>query len=525
MESQTTLHPGAFLPGLLRGRSRTNTAAISGKKTRRQAAAPENYLSPKNIRVRLIIALPVILSLFMIVSGWALARFMSASLVAQQYIEPMRALGTFWTLVMTALAFIGSFVAAYLLTGQMRNLIVKVESLLPQDPNRAETPVAANELDLLRIMLDGTLDSVQKFAQHSRILDGFPEALINVDLRGEVLSANQEACAVLGMDPVFSKGAEPRVHLSDTVLGRTLPDLLKEIETSGRTIDCRRGSLLPHGRDGEFIWVRATPLLSPEKTVEGYTVTLRDRSDLLNLADQLEKVERLAEIGGLAATMAHEARNPLAAMKTLVELMREDSANDGGRSIYIKEVLSQINRLNRIFEDTLSLSREPVLQLEQLKLSELIAEAVAYGRNGNGAHQVKIVEECDHGGLQLTGDRARLSQALGNIVKNALEASRGEEAEVRLSSRLNSNREMVTITISDSGPGIDPKIQPEVFQPLFTTKPNGTGLGLTLARRIVAAHGGVIAVSSRPDRGATFDVTLPLKLFSLKDGTQWNRPS
>jgi PAS domain S-box-containing protein len=240
-----------------------------------------------------------------------------------------------------------------------------------------------------------------------------------------------------------------------------------------------------------------------------------DRTDRIELERRASEAEALASLGTLTAGLAHEIRNPLNAAALQLELLQrgadkltDTSARDAiaGR---VRIVRAELSRLSRLLDDFLHLARPRAIEQRTVDLRELVREVAAL--HGPAAQQVGVVMRLDleEGPLDARGDAELLKQVLVNLVNNALEAmrERGHGSLVLGSHRKSATR--VELSVEDDGPGIPAEIGDQMFAPFVTSKEAGTGLGLTVVKRIVDRHGGALHVASAPGKGTQIWVTLP----------------
>ncbi|MCO4745054.1 MAG: hypothetical protein KC912_09715 [Proteobacteria bacterium] len=245
---------------------------------------------------------------------------------------------------------------------------------------------------------------------------------------------------------------------------------------------------------------------------------LRDTAELATVAltniqgfQQLEEAHRLAALGAMAAGMAHEIRNPLAGIKGAAEYLQTEDL-DGESQEMLQVVVDEVDRLNIVVSQFLDYARPLELHLEQDHVNALVAHIHALLRAQGIPDGITVVEELAGDIPALPIDRARLSQVLLNLVRNALQAMpTGGVLELRTGRRLDrAGIPCVEIAVNDTGDGIDSDDLPKLFIPFFTTKSDGTGLGLPICQRIVQAHGGELDVLSVKGRGSSFVTRIPL---------------
>jgi signal transduction histidine kinase len=224
--------------------------------------------------------------------------------------------------------------------------------------------------------------------------------------------------------------------------------------------------------------------------------------------------QRLAAVGNLAAGVAHEIRNPLNAISVGLQRLRREFAPAGteARTEYERflEILrGEVGRLNAIVSQFLSLARPARLTLTEAPLAPVLQDLATLLESQASAQHVRIVQQLDLAGATVRMDKPQLTQAFMNLMLNALQAMPGGGA-VTIQASLASAGPTARVTVSDTGPGVPAKHLDRIFEPYFTTKEGGTGLGLALARKIVEEHQGTIRAENSPGGGAIFLVTLPV---------------
>jgi signal transduction histidine kinase len=224
--------------------------------------------------------------------------------------------------------------------------------------------------------------------------------------------------------------------------------------------------------------------------------------------ERLAVAERVAAWRDVARALAHELKNPLTPIAMSVELLRDARGRPGFEEVLdesTRAIGEEVRRLRRIVDEFSRFARMPAPALAEVPAGELAQSLLALFPAAPPG--VTLVRELAPDLPALRADRDQLLQVLHNLVKNALEAM-PEGGTLTLRARRDG--EAVRFEVADTGPGLAPELQARIFEPWVTTKPGGTGLGLAIAARIVEEHGGRIEVASRPGKGATFTVRLPL---------------
>ena len=222
---------------------------------------------------------------------------------------------------------------------------------------------------------------------------------------------------------------------------------------------------------------------------------------------QMSRAEHLATLGELAAGLAHEIRNPLAGIAGAVEVIGCDLPADSPARNVLKDVRQETQRIGRIVSDLLETARPRPPELRSADLNATAEHAVLFARQQVLSRPIEVQLIKDETLPLVEHDTNQIHQVLLNLLLNAIQAIK-EKGTVRV--ELGREDSFAMVSISDTGIGIASKHLPNIFRPFYTTKTRGTGLGLSLARRIIEDHGGRIAVNSCPDVGSEFTLLIPL---------------
>lgn len=265
----------------------------------------------------------------------------------------------------------------------------------------------------------------------------------------------------------------------------------------------RREVLLPGGQ--LVLGYSVAPLFDRGGTRRGSILIFQDLTQVKRLEEDLRRTDRLAAVGRLAAGLAHEIRNPLASLSGSVEVLRHSAPPDPEDAHLLEIVLRETERLNRLVTNFLHYARPGKGEREPFSLRELVADTGFFFSQGEGRSGFRL-ENLVPEGLALVADRAQVEQVLLNLFRNSVEAA-PEGVTVRVgAARAGAS---VTVTVEDDGPGIPGEIASRIFEPFFTGREGGTGLGLATVHRIVENHGGTVALESGHPPGAAFRLMFP----------------
>jgi len=391
-----------------------------------------------------------------------------------------------------------------------------LEALGPSGSADAELAVLGDELLALARALDERGAVLSHRTEELRRLSAFAEDVVRavrvgvvvVDNDGRVKTINPAARGVFSLPLRDVEGK----HLSDLrgAFGDAVA-IVEQVKTTGAVM------ALPAQRLGEkIVDVAVLPLRDRAGLGVGDVLVLGD--DVTAREDARERLvhsERLAAIGRLAAQITHEIRNPLSSIGLNIELLTDDVPllpDDRRAEVQsiLDAVLAEVRRLAEITEGYLRFARLPQGRHSARDLGDLCADLVAFFQSEAAAKQRNVELHVDDALPAVTVDGDRLRQALLNLVRNAVDAvAAGGTVRVGVHHREDESGSHVDVVVEDNGPGIAAADRERVFSPFFTTKADGTGLGIVVAREIAREHGGNLAVDDSALGGARFTLSLP----------------
>ncbi len=343
---------------------------------------------------------------------------------------------------------------------------------------------SAHEVGSLRVLTENVLRSLGS-------------GLVTLSSDDRVRYANPAALEILDLGP--------------EAIGAPLAEILPGIDRlRARVPDMReRQELLYRRPDGREVRLGLTlsPLLDEAGAVVGSVLNFQDVTRIHELAERVRRSERLAALGELSASVAHEVRNPLAAISASAQLL--DRAGRPPEERQICEVLvREAQRLDRLVSDLLAFTRPSPPSPVPLDLSRAAADVRQSFAADPASTDVRVeLVNSDPSCPRAMADPSQISQVLWNLLRNAAQAMDGRGTiHVRIEPH---GADAVRLVVEDEGPGIPEGELDRVFEPFFTKKPGGSGFGLAIAHRIVEAHGGTIRACNRPDGGARFEIVLP----------------
>jgi signal transduction histidine kinase len=340
-------------------------------------------------------------------------------------------------------------------------------------------------------------------------------------LSGEIISSLTAGLLVVGLERdtrILNPAGRRMLGLSDAAStdevqraleGLTLLRVIDECLTSGSAV-MRRAVTLPGPRHGvSHIGITVSPLFDDRGELHGAICLFTDLTAVKDLEEQLRLKDSLATVGELTAGIAHEFRNGLATIHGYSKLFDLQALPASYRP-YVEGIRAEAESLGQVVTNFLNFARPAQLTLSELDLGAICDRAAEEFRADARALGGDVELHGDFGVVE--GDEVLLRQAFSNLLRNALEACTGASAtpKIVIESEVDRGSRVSRIAITDNGPGIAPDLRERVFRPFFTSKRNGTGLGLALVQKIIVFHNGRVTIGTAPQGGASLHVTLPL---------------
>ncbi|HSW09890.1 MAG TPA: HD domain-containing phosphohydrolase [Bacillota bacterium] len=337
------------------------------------------------------------------------------------------------------------------------------------------------------------------------VLSNVPTGVLAVDREGIIRVLNPEAERILGRFHLRPGDSLERLtgdfrHLAALLVHAATPGQERTVATL-RVTDSRTEWLLE---------TMGAPLLGPDGEGAGGVALFRDITERHRLEAQLLHAERLAVAGELAAGAAHEIRNPITCIRGLVQLLMVPGTPPEVTGRYLEIILGEIDRIEGITWDLLQMSRSPELAAAPVDLNALLEEICILFTAEIAIRQISVCRKLQPNLPAVHINPAQFKQVFMNILHNAMEAV-GSGGRIDVSTAYLPLRRSVAVDIADDGPGVPAEIRDRLFEPFFSTRPNGTGLGLAVSDSIVRSHGGQIVLDSGPGQGTVFRVLIPVR--------------
>ncbi len=483
-------------------------------------SATPDIRQQEQVRVRLLIAIPVMIVLLLTLMGGILYQLTDRMFQSLPLDGPRGSEDYFgryslvWIGLMAAFDIIGALVGYFLarsITAPIHSIIRITEKVAAGDFSTKAPATRRDEVGVLGYTFNNMIESLNRFftSRNRYILESFTGGLITTDLHGTVTAINSAAEKMLGVEPGNALGQPLETAFHEPGHGQFLALVNEMLWRPERPIT-RKVAVERAGGAPVTLSVKSSVMRDRAGRIFGLIINLRDLSELNKFYEQMGRTDRLATMGTFASGLAHEVRNPLGAIKVTAQLLGEDLAGDARKHEFAQLIVREANRLEQLVREVQQLSQAETPQ-SMTDVRGVVHDALTLARNHAKAPPPESVRvEEDYGEMPealISADRVR--QALLNILINAFQAV-PPDGTVRVTARTDpSDPQAVVITVENTGPPVPPEEIEHLFEPFYTTKEEGSGLGLSISSQIVSAHGGDIGVANTAD-GVAFTVRLPL---------------
>jgi PAS domain S-box-containing protein len=358
--------------------------------------------------------------------------------------------------------------------------------------------------ELEQTVKERTKDLTENQKKLESILLASPDAIIATDINFTVTECNNQVTALTGFDRNDLIGKSALLFIAEHACDDFFEKITRLVNQNGGAIRFESKFLKKDGTEypAEF---SVNTVKDEINQPIGLVGIIRDLSEKKMLEQSLLKSQRLAAIGELAGMVGHDIRNPLAAMRNAHYLLKKKSSKCESEEVptMLEIIDKSINHANKIINDLLEYSKELRIEAVAYSPKRLLSDALSMVKLPSN---IRLVDATNDEELKV--DQTKVVRVFVNLMKNAVDAM-PDGGTLTVKSTQENNR--VTIMFSDTGRGISPDIMAKLFMPLYTTKAQGMGFGLSISKRIVEAHGGTIAVQSKVGEGTTFTVTFPVE--------------
>jgi len=359
-----------------------------------------------------------------------------------------------------------------------------------------------------------SLEQVYQF--HKGIIQNISSGLITIDLDEKITFINKAALKLLKYEYREMVGFSVRnifadEHEAETILNELLKNK-KMFESRETNLFSRTKTIIPIG-------FTTTLLTDPEALYSGVIFSFRDLSNLQHFRGQMERIDRLATLGEVSAGIAHEIRNPLAGIKTSAQVLEESFSPGDHRSQLVARIVKEIDRSNELLKKFFNFAKPGKAKQDFVSLDALIEGVYLLLSSKMKKKEIVFNKNYELDIPDVYVDENQLEQVLINLFLNALDAmNKGGTITINLKISDNTGENQtdfkepnVIMELIDTGCGIESDNLEKIFNPFYTTKTNGVGLGLSISTRLVEENGGKMSVESEPGKGTRFIISLPTR--------------
>jgi PAS domain S-box-containing protein len=357
------------------------------------------------------------------------------------------------------------------------------------------------------------LERVYQF--HKGVIQSISSGLITIDSDGNITFINTAALSILDYDYQELVGVPIRdLFADDNEADKVLDELLNK----KRMFESRETNLISRSKRPIPIGFTTTMLSSDDPTYDGVIISFRDLTTLHHYRIQIERIDRLSTLGEVSAGIAHEIRNPLAGIKTSAQVLEESFSPGDHRSQLIARIVREIDRSNELLKKFFNFAKPGKPKQDFVSLETLVEGIYLLLSSKMRKKEIIFKKNIETEISDVYVDENQIEQVLINLLLNSLDAlEKGGSINIHL--KMVENREevilentskAVLLILEDTGCGIESENLEKIFNPFFTTKSDGVGLGLSISSRLIEENGGQIFVESEPDKGTKFKLYFPV---------------
>jgi PAS domain S-box-containing protein len=412
----------------------------------------------------------------------------------------------------TLLGAIAGIGIVYAILNPLRKILLGARQIAEGDFSGRLDVKGLDELGILGKDFNLMVTSLNEY-----FIDSLAGGWILFDPQGKIVSVNRGALNILQCDLEGLIGKPHSILLKvlsiDSILGVWIRDSVQnQMERSLKELE----AVNAEGRSLKLTF-STSRLKDKNNNFAGMAMTLKDLTRASEITEKMQRADKLAALGGMAAGLAHEIRNPLGSIKGLTQLLDEEFSEGTQARTYTQTMIREIDRINGVVTNLLNFSQPTQSNFHFCNINKLLEQALSLVKLSMDKKQIRLTKAMDPNLPAHWGDGEKLVQAFLNLLLNAVQAV-NEAGEIvlvtafdpnRLINKMGITKGMINIQIKNSGDPIPSEIISNLFDPFFTTKKDGTGLGLPITHQIVTLHGGNL-ILSRSNGFTEFNIELPM---------------
>ncbi len=393
-------------------------------------------------------------------------------------------------------------------------------------------------IETLAVQISTMLENSRLFAElrseeafRQNIINSMMNGLVTCDTNGNVMLANESALELTG----YTEDEIKRLNVGDLFGDNAAtgePDPVSRTLAKGRKVFQGEGWIAKKNGSRDPVILNTSFLYDESRNVQGALAVFLDIARIKRMEEQIVHLDKLAALGRFSSSIAHEIRNPLTGIAAGIQYLQRAGEVSDNQTENISFILEEVDRIDRLIGDLMNVVRVSDLILEETSLQDLVTSAVHSMTEIARKRGVTLRTEFDPGGPIMMVDIDRIKQVLINLVKNAIEASQ-QDGEVAVTVSYPSDvsdvlfdavQDFAIIQVKDNGLGITEEDKKRIFEPFYSRKSTGTGLGLYVTHSIIERHNGYIYVDSEYGVGTIFTVYLPIKQVRHGDTREIGHP-
>ncbi len=475
------------------------------------------------IRLRLMIAIPVMTTLLVLGLGLAIIKLIELELLTSPIpiestqikakISMVMGHATIVIVFFGVLALISGLILAITITNPIRRLAVSTAEIARGDLTRTIHLSGDGEIAMLGSAFNNMISSINRY-----LLQTMAGGVVTINDKGHITSMSNDAEVILGLAAREFTGKPISDMIPEAPENEQFHQAIRSTLEERCTFVGKEMYISTENRDMIPISISTSFLKDHDNTLIGLIISFEDVAHLRKVHDQMRGVDRLTTLGGLAAGIAHQVRNPLCSIKGLAQLLNENAAAEGNSRLanYSKVILSDVDRIDKVVERLLKFIQPTTTTWDFASVSQIIDDTISLAKHDIRKKEISIEVDAPRDMPDILCQEENLLQAFLNLIVNAIQAM-PEKGRIKVAAKYekdsSSKRDTgeIVLVFEDNGPGIKEEHLGRIFNPSFTTKEDGAGFGLVITRQTIEAHGGRICVESTPNERTAFTIRLPVR--------------